>query len=68
MEDIEQSSPSRVGVYLKTQTRNRLNKFKADLSYANGEIIPLDKVVNMLLDHYAKTAPKPVARVLEPAL
>lgn len=50
----------RVGLFLKPQTRNRLNKFKADLALERCQFIPLDKAINELLDHYIATTSKPV--------
>lgn len=65
MEDGNQVGSARVGIYVKPGTRNRLNKFKADISYASETIIPLDEAINMLLDHYIATAPRPSKRVIE---
>lgn len=63
----QQTESERVGVYLHIDTRNRLNKVKAELSHDMGKIVYLDDLVNMLLDHYAATAPIHNGRALEVA-
>lgn len=55
----------RVGMYLDTHTRNRLNKLKADLTLETGKTMSQDDVIVILLNHFAKTAPMRPERVLE---
>jgi hypothetical protein len=59
-----QTKSDRVGVFLQPDTRNRLNKVKADLSHETGRIVYLDDLVNMLLDRY-EAAPKTNGHMLE---
>ena len=46
----------RVGMYLHPHTRNRLNKLKAELALASGQVLSQDDVIVVLLDHYEATA------------
>lgn len=45
-----EQNPERVGLYIKPETRNRLNLFKAELSLAAGQIMSQDNAINHLLD------------------
>lgn len=49
---------NRVGLYIKPETRKRLNLFKASLGYASGEFVGHDEAINALLDRYIATEPK----------
>jgi hypothetical protein len=59
------NATGRVGVWLYPTTRNRLNKLKADLTFARGKVVTLDEAVNELMDHYLATAPKRDAQIVE---
>lgn len=61
------SKDDRVGLYVKPQTRSRLHMFKYRLSDDTDRIIPLDKVINILLDHYDATTPEQVSQTVEVA-
>lgn len=43
-------TPDRVGLYIKPETRNRLNLFKAELTLAMGQVMSQDDAINHLLD------------------
>lgn len=49
----EDTTPGRAGMYLKVETRNRLNLFKAALTVQTGEFFSQDDAINWLLDRYA---------------
>lgn len=65
MEESTSKKKDRVGIYLWPKTRNRLNVFKAEISYAAGHVIPLDEAVNMLLEHYEVTATEQSERMAQ---
>jgi hypothetical protein len=50
------SKPTRVGLYLTIETRNRLNRFIAEQRLATDEFMSQSMAVNFLLDHYKATA------------
>lgn len=65
MQVQSKTASDRVGMYLNTHTRNRLNKLKADLTLETGQTMSQDDVIVILLNHFAATAPKLPERVLE---
>jgi hypothetical protein len=58
---MQKNNRDTVGVFLKPHTRDRLNKFVADHRLATGHFMSQSKAVDLLLDHYAATAPQPTA-------
>lgn len=48
----------RVGFYINPDTRDRLNKLKAEVLIATGRTISHDEAMTMLMDHFAATAPE----------
>lgn len=58
MEKSTYAKDNRVGMFLKSHTRNRLNVFKAQYNAAAGRvaIASQDDAVSVLLDHYAETS------------
>lgn len=65
MELQTKTASDRVGMYLNTHTRNRLNKLKADLTLDTGKMLSQDDVIVILLNHFAATAPKHPESVLQ---
>lgn len=65
MRDLVKNENDRVGMYLKPYTRNRLNKFKADVTLATGKTMSQDDAINCLLDHYAATVPQLAGSAVE---
>lgn len=65
MRTSNNSNAGRVGMYLDTHTRNRLNKLKADLTLETGKMMSQDDVIVILLNHFAATAPKHPDSVLQ---
>lgn len=64
MNDTKQLAKDvRVGLYMYPDTRERLNKLKAEVLIATGRTVSQDEVLTMLLDHFAATAP-PLDRVV----
>ena len=49
-EPITYEVPERVGLYIKTTTRNRLNLYKAQLTIELGQSCSQDDAINWLLD------------------
>lgn len=49
--NMNNAPADRVGLYVKPETRNRLNKFKADFRFLTGDMIGQDEAINILLDH-----------------
>lgn len=54
---MEDTSASRVGIYVKIDTRNKLNVYKAQLSLAQGGSVSQDEAINYLLDKASFQSP-----------
>jgi hypothetical protein len=65
MKHQPESKPLRTNIFIMPHTRHRLNRFKADLSLTEGRSISQDDAINILIDHYAKTAPQEFERARE---
>jgi hypothetical protein len=65
MRELTGQTADRVGLYLKPNTRNRLNKFKSDMALVTGRSMSQDDAINTLLDHFIATSPKQAERVRE---
>ena len=54
----------RVGLYIYPDTRERLNRLKAEILLKTGRVMSQDEVLTLLFDHFADTAPAQLDRVV----
>jgi hypothetical protein len=59
---------NRVGLYVSEHTRNRLNLFKAQLSFRKKRTCNLDDAITHLLDEVAEPLTEEVELISEPEL